>query len=191
MRVLVGIETALLVLLSVLVAGLLRSHAEILRALHRLGAGTDNQLPAAVGVAMREGGDQAYDVAGVSPEGDAVHIGVSGRQPTLLAFLSSGCTTCEPLWEGLRRGEPSLPEMARVVAVTRGPGAESPGRLAPLVPEGVPVVMSDAAWSDYGVPGSPYVVYVDEGRISGEGSVRGWDQLRSLLDRVGADADLA
>lgn len=42
MRALVGIETALLALLSVLVAGLLRSHAELLRALHRLGAGIDD-----------------------------------------------------------------------------------------------------------------------------------------------------
>lgn len=189
MRVLLGVETALLVLLSVLVGGLLRSHAEILRALHRLGAGADSQVHAPVGAASRDGGGQAYDVAGVSPEGDAVHIGVSGRQPTVLAFLSSGCTSCEPLWDGLRRGEPRLPELARVVAVTRGPAAESPGRLVPLVPPGVPVVMSDAAWSDYGVPGSPYVVYVDGGRISGEGSVQGWDQLHSLLARADADAD--
>lgn len=41
--------------------------------------------------------------------------------------------------------------------------------------------MSDAAWADYAVPGSPYVVYVHGGRIAGEGSVQGWDQLRSLL----------
>ncbi|HVE46022.1 MAG TPA: hypothetical protein VNA57_04660 [Acidimicrobiales bacterium] len=191
MRALVGIETALLVLLSVLVAGLLRSHAEILRELHRLRGSAEDGIPPGVPLVSRARGGQAYDVAGVSPGGDAVHIGVSGRQPTLLAFLSSGCTSCQPLWDGLRRGEPRLPELARVVAVTRGPGAESPGRLAPLSPAGVPVVMSDAAWSDYAVPGSPYVVYVDNGRIAGEGSVQGWDQLRSLLARAGADAAAA
>jgi hypothetical protein len=190
MRALVGIETALLVLLSVLVAGLLRSHAEILRTLHRLGLSEDGDTRVPVPLATRPGGaggGQAYDVAGVTPDGDAVHIGVGGRQATLLAFLSSGCVSCEPLWDGLARGEPRLPGLARVVAVTKGPGAESPGRVRPLAPPGVPVVMSDAAWSDYGVPGSPYIVYVDGGRVAGEGSVQAWDQLRSLLARATAD----
>ncbi len=189
MRALVGIETALLILLSVLVAGLLRSHAEILRKLHRLGLGDDDQTAVPVRVTTRTAaGTQAFDVAGVTPDGDAVHIGVGGRQATLFAFLSSGCVSCQPLWDGLARGEPGLPELVRVVAVTRGAGAESPGRLRPLAPPGVPVVMSDAAWSDYGVAGSPYMVYVDGGRVTGEGSVSGWDQLRSLLARAGADA---
>lgn len=189
MRALVGIETALLILLSVLVAGLLRSHAEILRTLHRLGLGDEDAAGVQARIDVRAGtGGLAYDVAGVTPDGDAVHIGVGGRQATLLAFLSSGCVSCQPLWDGLARGEPRLPELARVVAVTRGPGAESPGRLRPLAPPDVPVVMSDAAWSDYGVSGSPYVVYVDGGRITGEGSVQGWDQLRSLLARATADA---
>jgi hypothetical protein len=189
MRALVGIETALLVLLSVLVAGLLRSHAEILRTLHRLGLGEDGDGGVAVQLATRPGGGgRAHDVAGVTPEGDAVHIGVGSGQATLLAFLSSGCVSCEPLWDGLARGEPRLPGLGRVVAVTRGPGAESPGRLRPLAPPGVAVVMSDSAWSDYGVPGSPYIVYVDGGRVAGEGSVQAWDQLRSLLARAVADA---
>ena len=41
MSVLVVLLTAVVALLAVLVAGLLRSHAEILRALHDLGAGLD------------------------------------------------------------------------------------------------------------------------------------------------------
>ena len=187
MAALVGVETALLVLLAVLVAGLLRSHAEILRTLHRLGVGLDGDGSPALHF-TDSARRQAHDVAGVTPDGDTVHIGVSGRQNTLLAFLSSGCASCQPLWDGLRRGEPLLPELDRVVAVTRGPGAESPGRLRPLAEPGAPVVMSDVAWNDYAVPGSPYVVYVVGGVISGEGSVQDWDQLRSLLDRARADA---
>ena len=189
MTVLLGVETALLVLLSVLVAGLLRSHAEMLRTLHRLGVdldpgadgrGTEGPPPATPG--------QAYDVAGVTPGGDAVHVGVlGGRQATLLAFLSSGCVTCEPLWDGLRRGEPPLPDRTRVVAVTRGPGHESPARLRALAPEGVPVVMSDAAWEDYAVPGAPYFVYVDGTGVTGQGAARDWPQLASLLARARAD----
>lgn len=188
MRALVGIETALVALLSVLVAGLLRSHAEILRALHSLGVGIGDGASAPLPIGDRTTGRPAYDVAGVTPDGDAVHVGVSGRQATLLAFLSSGCTSCQPLWDGLRRGEPRLGDMARVVVVSRGPGAESPGRLRTLAPPGVAVVMSDAAWSDYAVAGSPYVVYVEGAQVAGEGSVQNWDQLRSLLARAGADA---
>ena len=192
MAALIAIETALLIVLSVLVAGLLRSHAELLRTLHGMGIRLDGEGPGPVPVALadRASTGPAADVAGVTPDGDAVHIGVGGQQPTVLAFLSSGCVSCQPLWDGLRRGEPRLPEQARVVAVTRGPSAESPGKLRPLAPAGVPVVMSDQAWDDYGVPGSPYVVYVDAGgRIAGEGSVQGWEQLRSLLARAADDAD--
>ena len=190
MGALVGIETALLVLLAVLVAGLLRSHAEILRTLHQLGVVPGDDAPPPPPVDDRRA-RPAHDVAGVTPEGDTVHIGVSGRQTTLLAFLSTGCASCQALWGGLRRGEPRLAEPARVVAVTRGPGSESPGRLRTLAPPDGPVVMSDAAWSDYAVPGSPYVVHVVGGRISGEGSVRDWDQLRSLLARSGADSTMS
>lgn len=186
MWVLIGVETALLLLLSVLVAGLLRSHAEILRALHRLGVNMEEGVP--LGPAV-EGGGTAYDVAGVTPDGDAAHLGVTGvRQSTLLAFLSSGCVTCEPLWAGLARGEPRLPELGRVVVVTRGGGHESPARLRELAPAGVPVVMSEAAWADYAVPGSPYFVYVDGGRVVGEGRAQGWEQLRSLVGRAAAEA---
>lgn len=194
MTVVVGVETVLLVLLSVLVAGLLRSHAEILRVLHRMGvdlesgAGAAGASRAARPPATGTGGGRAYDVAGVTPDGDAVHIGVlGGRQTTVLAFLSSGCVNCEPLWEGLRRGEPELADRSRVVAVTRGAGHESPSRLRALAPEGVPVVMSDAAWDDYGVPGAPYFVYVDGSGVAGQGAARDWPQLASLLDRAQAD----
>jgi hypothetical protein len=191
MTVLVGVETVLLVLMSVLVAGLLRSHAEVLRALHRLGVDLDGAEPehSHTAARTRSAGAQAYDVSGHTPDGASVHIGVlGGRQSTLLAFLSSGCVTCEPLWEGLRRGEPDLPDRARVVAVTRGAGQESPAGVRALAPDGVPVVMSDAAWEDYGVPGAPYFVYVDGTSVAGEGAARDWRQLASLLERAQADA---
>ncbi len=191
MRVLIGVETAVLVLLSILVAGLLRSHAEILRALHSLGVRLDdgeNAAPTAVRAPAGRTTGRGYDVAGVTPDDAAVHVGVlGGRQATLLAFLSTGCTTCEPFWDGLRRGEPRLPDRARVVAVTRGPGHESPARLRALAPPGVPVVMSDAAWDDYAVTASPYFVYVAGDRVVGEGAAQGWPQLRSLLARAEAE----
>ena len=50
---LVAVETLVLVLLALLVVGLLRSHAEILRRLDELGRGAAAQPRAAVGPAPR------------------------------------------------------------------------------------------------------------------------------------------
>src|SRR5439155_8894695 len=98
MPVLVTVEAVAIVLLGLLVAGLLRSHAEILRALHDLGVDLGDaragSAPAAA-VSLRTNDADAHDVVGVSPDGDTVTVGVVGvRQPTLVAFLSSGCLTC-------------------------------------------------------------------------------------------------
>src|SRR5437660_218947 len=97
MTALVACETLLLVLLVVLVASLLRSHAEILR---RLGppdeeSGGGALATSIVGPATRAGDRPASDIVGATLEGDAVKIAV-GRDapPTLLAFLTSGCTSC-------------------------------------------------------------------------------------------------
>src|SRR5256885_834330 len=40
-------------------------------------------------------------------------------------------------------------------------------------------------------PGAPYFVYVEAGRVSGEGAATGWDQLASLLRDALDDARLA
>src|SRR4051812_48907244 len=104
MMVLVVIEAVVLAFLALLVAGLLRSHAEILRTFHDLGIGQDpdaeagvtTPVPAPV-LARSEAGSAttATDITGSTPGGDVVVVGVVGaEQPTLLAFLSSGCITC-------------------------------------------------------------------------------------------------
>jgi hypothetical protein len=186
MTVLVACETLLLVLLLLLVAGLLRSHAEILR---RLGPpdADESQLPEP---GARSGGREARDIAGTTLPGDALMIGLGASSPpTLLAFLSSGCGVCERLWEDLRAGRPSdLPSEVRLVAVVKDARAESPARLRALAPTGVPVVMSSKAWKDYDVPATPYFVYVEGGRVQGEGSASGWRQIVSLLRDATADA---
>ena len=63
----------------------------------------------------------------------AVSIAVApARVDTLLAFLSSGCTTCAAFWEAFRdERRLGLPGGTRLVVVTRGPGRESPARHAP------------------------------------------------------------
>jgi hypothetical protein len=184
--ILVATETLLLVLLAVLVVGLLRSHAEILRRLgppdgEGAGASNGGGLP----VPRRDEAISARDIAGATLAGEAIQIGLrAGGASTLLAFLSSGCETCVGFWRSLgERGGTVIPGGGRVIAVTKDRSHESPSRLRELAPAGVPLVMSSAAWRDYGVPTTPYFVYVDgaSGDIHGEGAATGWQQVLSLL----------
>jgi hypothetical protein len=45
------------------------------------------------------------------------------------------------------------------------------------------VLISDTAWTDYQVPGSPHFVYLDgpSGAVVGEGTAVTWPQVRDLL----------
>ena len=76
--------------------------------------------------------------------------------------------------------------------ITRSNDEESPAALRNLAPADHQVLMSTAAWNDYGVPVSPYFVLVDgpTGRIEGEGAASTWPQVGSLLGRAEADAEL-
>jgi hypothetical protein len=171
----VSVETVLLVLLVVLVAALLRSHAEILR---RLGPEETAapRVPAPPASIRSDTG--APELAGATPAGDALKLTLDGP-PTLLAFLSSGCTSCARFWETL--GERRLPTGLEPVIVTHGPEREQRSKLRALAPKSVPVVMSSEAWVEYAVPGSPYFVLVEDGQVRGEGVATTWDALTSLL----------
>ena len=205
-------------LLGLLVAGLLRGHAEVLRTLHQLGvtldpAGQDAEatgrhslpIPSARRADVRptptrpDASDLA-DITGSTPRGDALSIAVADvSHDTLLAFLTSGCATCRGFWESFRIEPPSVPGRARLVAVTRGSEAESPGALVGLTGAGghgtstVTVVMSTDAWEHYDVPYAPYFVYVSgaEGRVMGEGTASTWDQVRTLVSNAVADGTTA
>jgi hypothetical protein len=108
---------------------------------------------------------------------------------TLLAFLTSGCASCGPLWAGLHDA-PDLGALAqRVAVVTHDPMRESPTRLERLAPAGTDVIMSSAAWADYAVPGSPHFVLTDgAGGILGRGSALSWSQLETMVADARADA---
>jgi hypothetical protein len=170
----VSVETVLLVLLVVLVAALLRSHAEILRRLGPGGQGTPDLPEPPSGVRVQT---EAPELAGVTPTGDAIKLAFDGT-PTLLAFLSSGCTSCARFWETLGEARPAD---LQTMIVTRGPDREQRSKLRALAPDAVPVVMSSEAWEDYAVPGSPYFVLVEDGAIRGEGVATTWDALSSLV----------
>lgn len=207
MLALVCIDTAVVLLLAVLVAGLLRSHADILRALHSLGAdigdpstdghghGRGATSPVFMGPTLPPERDAAspIDVHGVTPEGDAVAIGVGNSGFTLLAFLSTGCLTCAGFWEALRGpGDLGLPAGVRVVAVTKGPAQEAPAEVRKLATGDVPVVMSSEAWDGYEVPGSPFFVLLDgqAGRRIGEGTAMGFEQVARMVRQAIDEAAL-
>jgi hypothetical protein len=212
MVVLVTIETVVLALMALLVAGLLRSHAEILRRLEGLarehegshtgngsGVAADPRLPPS-----RAGTTPAFDISGETLDGDALKLAMATDAPggTLLAFLSSGCATCGSFWAGLRHGDlGALPGVSRVVVVTRGPSMESPSKLRDLMIDGRPpngsparsaalLVMSSRAWEDYRVAGSPYFILVDRsGQVAGEGTAAtSWAQVASLIRDAEDDA---
>lgn len=195
MTAILVIEALAIVVLAVLVVGLLRSHAEILRALHELGVGEDFEHEARNAFAPRPRtttDGAATDLTGVTLAGSSVHIGVTGtRHATMLAFLSTTCSACVGLWEGLsaRNVLGDLSDV-RLVVVTKGPEAESPSRLQQLAPDGVTLVQSTEAWETYGVPVSPYFILVDgaSDEIVGSGSAASWDQVTSLLGQALDDA---
>ncbi|MGI8712155.1 MAG: TlpA family protein disulfide reductase [Solirubrobacteraceae bacterium] len=189
MTAIVSVETVLLVILVVLVAGLLRSHAEILRRLGPEGPEGGERRAAAPSAPRRLAGAPAAPIAGSTPHGDAVALDLSvPGTPTLLAFLSSGCSTCAGFWASLAQAR--LPAGVDTVVITHGPERERVPRLLELAPAGVPVVMSSRAWVDYVVPGSPYFVLVD-GTIRGEGVATTWPALSSLVADAVADAGIA
>jgi hypothetical protein len=194
-------------LVCVVVTGLLRSHADILRSLHQLGVGVGDPtarthpvgpqtvpMPRAAvpPLPSERSSDSAHDIEGVTVGGDAVAISVHAAPLTLFAFLSSGCSSCAAMWTALGDEEQlrMLPQGARVVAVTKGPEFESPSAVAARAPRGLTVVMSTAAWGDYEVPGSPFFVLVDGGarRRVGEGVANQFAQIADLVRRAAVDA---
>jgi hypothetical protein len=193
---------ALLALTWLFLIAILRSHAEILRRLHtvenRLGGerfilGEEPEARVDPRAAYgRSAGAEAPDIVGETLAGDVVKLALGPGAPrTLLAFLSTGCSVCGSLWEELRAGDPVAPGI-RIVVVTKGSDRESLTRLERIAPAQGELVMSNAAWSDYGVVSTPHFVLVDSGtrRILGRGGGTSWSQILSLLSDAQSDARL-
>lgn len=221
MTALVVALTLVVAVLTVLVVGLLRSHADILRQLHELGAGdtaSSSSRPVAGGEAPAGGGPRTVardefntfpgvappperdelpvglDLSGVGLDDDALTVRVTGvTHRTLIAFLSGTCLTCQRFWDSFQRPRAlGLASDIRLVICTKDPAEESLSRIADLAPRKVPLVMASEAWAAYDVPGSPYFVLVaGDGRVQGEGTGIDWPQVRGLLTQVGDDEDHA
>lgn len=175
-------------LLGILVIGLLRSHADILRRFESVGAGlgAGHDHGSQITLTRRPTGAVAERrVTGVTPDGEPVVLSLgSGQDPTLIAFLSTTCSTCTPFWEGLQS---SLMHFGghrhRVVVVTLGESEESPTRAQSMAKPGVDVIMSSSTWSDFEVPGAPYFVLIEPEthRVVGEGSAMTFESLEEFL----------
>jgi hypothetical protein len=204
MVALVVVVTFVVLLLGVLVAGLLRSHADILRSLHELGVGVGDPASGSEPSSARDAAPRlptwsetstpsgpAPTVTGVTPAGDARAVAVNNTDGfTLLAFLSSGCATCAAFWESLQTPESlELPQGTRVAIVTKGPDREMPAEVARMATGRIPVVMSTEAWLEYEVPGSPFFVLVDgaSGSTVGQGVAPHIEQLLDLIRRAEHD----
>jgi hypothetical protein len=196
-------ETILLMIVSLLVIGLLRSHADILQRLHALGHGSAEEQTEAegneVGVAdeiapglvpipkstpRQDSLPALTAVSGLSLELEEITVPLNlSHAYALLAFLGTGCLSCTDLWRDVEKVHDDLPETVNLVVVTKDPGEENVTKLRNVRPHTVPVVMSSELWAQCEIPGSPYFLLVD-GRshtIVAGGSATGWHQVISLL----------
>ncbi|HYJ24317.1 MAG TPA: hypothetical protein VE027_04890 [Acidimicrobiia bacterium] len=194
MTAIVIIEGVVIILLAILVAGLLKSHAEILRQLAALGVteegavtvGTPQTRPKTTGFEKAP----SNTLRGVGLDGaDQSMSLVHGRGNTLVAFLSSGCLSCQTFWTEFQ-GDFELPMPdTRTVIVTKGPGSESAAKLVDMAPPRVPLIMSDETWETFRVPMTPYFLLVDgQGMVIGEGAASSWRHLLGLLRQSARDA---
>lgn len=195
MTAVIIIEGVVIVLLAILVAGLLKSHAEILRQLDALGASEDGSVT--VGSPQTRPTTTGFEKApattltGVDLSGGVVAVSLEhGRGNTLIAFLSSGCLSCEAFWKEFQKGDFDLPTPdTRTIIVTRGPKSESPSKVRELAPPRLTLLMSDDAWDVFRVPMTPYFLLVDgSGMVVGEGAASSWRHLLGLLRQSAADA---
>jgi hypothetical protein len=189
---LLAVESVVLALLALVVVGLLRSHAEILRrlpteagttSLHEISSGQAQKTPMIPDhlPTPRAGQTPVVAITGETLDGGQLAIDPA-KTDTLVAFLSSGCLTCKTFWDALQPGRrTSLPGDARPIIVVKDSAFESPSRLRELAPADLPVIMSSEAWGDYNIAMSPYFLFVSGGTVRSEGAASSWEQVSSLL----------
>lgn len=191
-------EAVALVVLAAFAIALVHSYAGLAARVEAL-AGTA-QGPAARSASSADHdaagvGAVAQQVVGVSTAGDGVVVPlVDVERNTLLAFLTSTCTSCQGLWSELARGTGDVvPSELRLLVVTKGPEHESPTAIEEVAPAGCDVVMSSAAWSDFRIPGSPYFVLVERttGSVLGEGTALSWPRVLDLAGVAAGDDKIA
>jgi len=198
--------TLVVALLTLFVLGLLRSHAELLRAVNDLkadpthdhdgsdhnGSASRHQMPDGVVPAPDQIPQRTIErLTGIDADLREIEIDLTDVSDPyiLLSFISTTCLTCMDIWrdiietgveaERIEAGDSS----AAVFIVLKGREEENLGKARALAEETpVPVLFSAQAWDVLDVPGSPYFTLIDagSGSVVGAGSAQSWHQLRSL-----------
>ena len=200
-------EGVAIALLAVLVLGLLRSHALILRALHELGAGLELEKDAAAGGTGGAAGTPGPVAVQIEPG-----VVPATRGPGRAGRSTSWARTCAaarrtssspapvpapPCWRSSPRAAASASPSGRSSAPTPRPrvtpGSWSSPRAAPRSRRprspGSPGPGSRSSrragpGSTTTSPGSPYFVLVEDGVVTGEGSATNWASVRDLLQQA-------
>lgn len=191
MTALIWLLTVVVGILAVFVVGLLRSHADILRALHDAGITLDpdggehstghgprvqadpgtstfeSSTPPTIrtvdGVPEPSGasGRQATDLAGFTPTGATRTVSVARSDQATL--LAFLTTGCATCANFWQAFAEGvqLPADTRLVVVTKGPEMESPADVVAMAAPHVLTIQSSRAWDDYSVPVAPYFALVD------------------------------
>jgi methylamine dehydrogenase accessory protein MauD len=119
---------------------------------------------------------QPLDAAAI--DGRTIHVGGPG-DPQLLMFVSPGCHVCEQVL-------PSLPVVAREARlspiVVTDVDAEETVLVFGMKPGSAPVVPGIHVAQRYEVPGTPYVVVLDDsGVVRAKGTVNNLEQMEGLI----------
>ncbi len=180
MTAVVVAEAVAIALLAVLVAGLLRSHAELADVVrHRLPPPSLPAPAAPLGVAL---GGAAPPIRGVDPGGGDASVDLASA-PVLVAFLTGGCRECARWWAALA-GAQGRHLGPAVAVVTPDPSTEPAGALRRIVPADLAVVMSSDAWDAYGVQVASTFVLVTDGVVRAAGRAETWDDLATIVGRA-------
>lgn len=183
------------VFLLILLVGLMRSHADVLRKLDSLGVRLDGNPSPSSSIQLsprtQAVGERitTTEISGVTPDGDSVVVSLeTGDKPTLIGFLSTTCSSCTVFWERFTSSVVELSSgLYRVVLVTLGPGEESPTRAASLRRGSADAIMSSSGWAAFEVPGAPYFALINDGQLLGEGTAATVEALEQFLHDASGD----
>ena len=123
-------------------------------------------------------GEAPQEVAAEALDGGRVLVGGPGDE-RLLLFASPGCSLCEQVL-------PGLPALARARSLTPLVLSEldrDEARAAFSDVGRAPVLAARAAFSSWDIPGTPYVIVLDElGVVRAKGTPNNLEQLEGLVD---------
>ncbi len=118
--------------------------------------------------------------------GRLITLGVEHGRPTLLIFLSPGCSICADLVPGILTLYQHEREYTEIIVISLlKDEAENQAFVERHRLGGVPYVISPEIGDNYHVPTAPYAMLVDsEGKIKTKGLVNNLEHLESLLNTL-------